>query len=323
MVHWNELSDFIKSNPFQTYSVKSVELSVPERKGVSHFPILWDGTPDPDDTNELVLPVPVPVPAAAPKVPVVVKNAPAPAPTPAPAPKQFKTLEAMKMIIDPIVLGIEFSDPLYDAATKMSKREMEIKEAQLCESRIDELYKSQGGRSRGWTKAMLEAAIRPRCASGGNLYELKAAKCLFLWQMLSTDKPTSGFLDFLCVVKQIQVAVWNEEKRTIVVYPAAEYIGDGYTGPRALYNVSNTGHMLKSGGVRTGKDLVTFASKYSWTLLPPSSVIHTLEKLTISELETIGKKLGMAEVTGSKVERIAAVAGFKLKSRLGAVGPAV
>jgi len=318
MVHWNELSDFIKSNPFQTYTVKSVELSVPERKGVSHFPILWDGVPDANDTNDLVLPAPASAPASAPAPAPVVKHT-----IPVAAPKQFKSLEPMKIIIDPIVLGIEFSDPLYDAATKMSKREMEIKEAQLCESRIDELYKSQGGRSRGWTKAMLEAAIRPRCASGGNLYELKAAKCLFLWQMLSNDKATSGFLDFLCVAKQIQIAVWNEEKRTVVVYPAADYIGDGYTGPRALYNVSNSGHMLKSGSVRTGKDLVTFASKYSWTLLPPASVIHTLEKLTISDLETIGKKLGMAEVTGSKVERIAAVAGFKLKSRLGVVGPAV
>ena len=168
---------------------------------------------------------------------------------------------------------------------------------------------------------MLEAAIRPRCASGGNLHELKQAKSVFLWQMAGQDKATSGFLDFICVAKQIQLAIWNDDNHTITVYPAADYIGDGATSTsaRPFYNVLHSGLMMKSNGVRTGSELVSFASTYGWTLLPPPTVIHSLEKLTLNDLESVGKKLGMSEVVGSKIERIAAVAGFKLKSRLVAV----
>jgi hypothetical protein len=74
--------------------------------------------------------------------------------------------------------------------------------------------------------------------------------------------------------------------------------------------------MIRLDKVDNGKALIDYASKYSWTLLPSNSVIHSLEKLTLGDLESVGKRLGLAEVTGSKVERIAAIAGYKLKSRL-------
>jgi len=291
MVHWNELSDFLKSNPFQTYNVKPLELLVPERKGVDHFPIL-----------ETIAATPVVTPAAA-------------APVAAP-PTNSRKLELLKHTLDPVIFGIEFIDILYNDSPKASKRQMEIDEALRCERRIDELYKSQGGRSRGWTKTMLEAIIRPRCASGGDLFELKQAKSVFLWQVVKTDKSISAFLDFLCVAKQIQVAIWNDEDNIITIYPAADYIGEGATGIKGIYHVHHTGVMMKSLGIRNGKDLVTFAGVNKWTLLPPQSVLHSLEKLTLVDLESVGKKLGMEAVTGSKVERIAAVAGYKLKSRL-------
>ena len=300
MVHWNELSDFLKSNPFQTYNVKSLELLVPERKNVVHFPIhdVVSTTPAASDA-----PAAAPAAAAPPSAaPPVVANS--------------RKLELLKHTLDPVVFGIEFMDILYNDSPKASKRQMEIDEALRCEARIDELYKSQGGRSRGWTKTMLEAIIRPRCASGGDLYELKQAKCVFLWQVVKTDKSVSAFLDFLCVAKQIQVAIWNDEDNIITIYPAADYIGEGAAGIKGLYHVHYTGMMMKSMGIRNGKDLVTFASANSWTLLPPQSVLHSLEKLTLVDLESVGKKLGMAAVTGSKIERIAAVAGYKLKSRL-------
>ena len=311
MVHWNELSDFLKSNPFQTYNVKALELLVPERKGVDHFPII----------NAVPVAAPVVAPAS------VVAPAPVAAPitnlfTPTPelnlAPKLQKTpkIHIQKHTLDPIVFGIEMIDILYNDSPKASKRQMEINEALRCESRIDELYKSQGGRSRGWTKTMLEAIIRPRCASGGDLHELKQAKSVFLWQVVKSDKSVSAFLDFLCVAKQIQVAIWDNDAKMITVYPAADYMGEGSSGIKGLYNVTNTGMPMSVEGIRTGKDLIGYATTYSWTLLPSSSVIHSLEKLTLGELESVGKKLGMAEVTGSKVERIAAIAGYKLKSRL-------
>jgi hypothetical protein len=308
MVHWNELSDFLKSNPFQTYNVCGLELLVPDRKGIDHFPILA--------TQVDVVESPIAAPAPAPPTTNVF------IPTPAIQPKKVdkdnvEKLNILKHTLDPIVFGIEMIDILYNHSPKASKRQMEIDEALRCEARIDELYKSQGGRSRGWTKTMLEAIIRPRCASGGDIHELNQAKSVFLWQVVKTDKSVSAFLDFLCVAKQIQVAIWDDDTKAITVYPAADYISDGAFGVvKGLYHVHHTGMMMRVGEVNTGKDLVDYATRHSWTLLPSTSVIHSLEKLTLADLESVGKKLGMAMVAGSKVERIAAIAGYKLKSRL-------
>jgi len=304
MVHWNELSDFLKSNPFQTYNVRGLELLVPERKGIDHFPILAAQV-------DVVESPPAAVAAVAPPTTNIF--------IPAIQPKKVEKVEKLNILkytLDPIVFGIEMIDILYNDSPKASKRQMEIDEALRCEARIDELYKSQGGRSRGWTKTMLEAIIRPRCASGGDLHELKQAKSVFLWQVVKTDKSVSAFLDFLCVAKQIQVAIWDDDSKAITLYPAADYIGDEGGGVKGLYHVHHTGMMMRVADVRTGKDLVDYATRHSWTLLPSTSVIHSLEKLTLADLESVGKKLGMAMVTGSKVERIAAIAGYKLKSRL-------
>ena len=79
-------------------------------------------------------------------------------------------------IYDPVVLGIEFADPMYPDAPHHTRRRIECEEAQRIEGMLNNLYKSQGGRSRGWTKGGLELMIKPRCASGGNLHELDAAK---------------------------------------------------------------------------------------------------------------------------------------------------
>ena len=301
MVHWNELSDFLKSNPFQTYNVRELELLISEQKDIDHFPIHTPAAVATAVATAVASPATVSAPVVAPVV--------------APVSKVAK-LNILKHTLDPIIFGIENVDILYNDSPKASKRQMEINEALRCEARIDELYKSQGGRSRGWTKTMLEAIIRPRCASGGDLHELKQAKSVFLWQVVKSDKSVSAFLDFLCVAKQIQVAIWDDDSKSITVYPAADYIGEGASGVKGLYHVHHTGAILRVGDVRTGKDLVSYAATHMWTLLPSWSVIHSLEKLTLGELESVGKKLGMAEVTGSKVERIAAIAGYKLKSRL-------
>ena len=324
MVHWNELSDVLTSNPFQTYNVKGLLFAEPIRKGFQHFPIEAASVaaavvPMDVDDDTYFPPPTLPATTVTTTVTPAAKVTPTATVTAAAAPVSRvsrKTPDVLKYTLDPIVFGIEHVDILYNDSPKASKRQMEIDEALRCESRIDELYKSQGGRSRGWTKTMLETVIRPRCASGGDLYALKQAKCVFLWQMVAEDKAISGFLDFLCVAKQIQIAIWNDERHIITVYPAADYVGDGARTTRPLYNVAHNGMMMRNGSVNTGVDLVKFASENGWTLMPPHSMVHSLEKLTLADLESVGKKLGMAEVTGSKIERIAAVAGYKLKTRL-------
>lgn len=321
------MCSILATNSFQTYTMKPLSCVV-SAKLVDVFPIgdpqtppyqtaVSDAQPEPMDLDEssnvlLVPPTPSAPVAAVPKIlisPAVVKKAEA-----VPSSRSWS-----KHTLDPIVLGLDKTDILYNDVPKTLKKQKEIEEALRIEEQIGTIYKSQGGRSRGWTKALLETIIKPRCASGGDLYELKSSKSIFLWQMAYSDKATSAVLDFLCVAKHIRVAIWDEETRHIAIFPAADYVGEDMPATIPLYNMSNTGQVLKS-GFNTGSALVKFAQEDGWTLLPPHSVIHSLEKLTLAELASVGEKLGMGVVVGSKVERIAAIASFKLKSRLQAFG---
>jgi hypothetical protein len=219
-----------------------------------------------------------------------------------------------KHIIDPIVIGLERRDPLYTGAPLRTQRAIEQEEATRLEASLDELYRSQSGRSRGWTKVGLEAMFKPRCASGGDIAALDRAKKAFLWAVVYDDKPTSAFLDYVCVAKQIRVALWFEKEKRVVLYPAAD-IPD--SSP-PLYHLDSTGRMRTDATTAemSEEKLLEFCAASGWTLLPPHSVLHTLQSLTLSELENVGRGLGMAEVVGSKAERIAAIAAYKLRLRL-------
>jgi hypothetical protein len=50
--------------------------------------------------------------------------------------------------------------------------------------------------------------------------------------------------------------------------------------------------------------------------MPPLSVIKSLNGLTLDELANIAKQLGMSSIEGTKVERVAAIASYKVRSRL-------
>jgi hypothetical protein len=194
---------------------------------------------------------------------------------------------------------------------------MEIEEGQRLEAEMDAIYKSAGGRSRGWTKVALEAMIKPRAASGGDLYELDRAKKPFLWHVISEDKVMSAFLDFVCVAKRIRVAVWNEENHSIVLYPAADplHIDVVEATPQQipLYHMDITGRARRN---MNNQDMVEFCDSNNWSLLPPESVLHSLRGLKLDELETVGKRLGMMAVEGKKDDRVRAIAEFKTRARL-------
>jgi len=219
-----------------------------------------------------------------------------------------------KQAVDPIVVGIELVEPLYIGAPFNNKHAMEVAAALAIEAQMNDLYKTEGGRSRGWTKSGLDIWIKPRCASGGNLKELDRAKVGFAWQLLMDDKAMSSFLDFVCVAKRIRVAVWFEETKTVLVYPAAD-LSTALDNEFPLYNVAASGHLMM--GPRDGKELYAICLANKYTALPPISVMSSLSGLKIDELENVGKALGMSSVEGKKVERVAAIAAYKLQKRLG------
>ena len=217
-----------------------------------------------------------------------------------------------KLEVDPIVLGIELKEPLYEESPFRTKHQMECEEAKRIEALLEELYKNQGGRSRGWTKGGLELWVKPRCASGGDIRELDRVKKAFLWSLIGDDKASSAFLDFVCVAKNIRIAVWFLDIKQVLLYPAADNLDAAKTFP--LYNITSNG--LQYNGLSTTKELVEYCDSNSFVLLPPYSVTHSLGTLSLAELASVGTKLGMPSVEGSKLERIAKVAIYKLRQRL-------
>lgn len=267
-----------------------------------------DDDDDDDDEQEEILPVPPTMQIIVPKIPIVVATAPT---------------KIAKYTIDPIILGIELYDIMYSDAPYRTKHQIEIEEAQRIEKRLDNLYKSAAGRSRGWTKVGLESMLKPRCASGGDLKEIDRAKKPFLWSVLKSDKPTSAFLDFLCVAKNIRVAVWSFESKEIIIYPAADMpkLDDTDTKTYTLYNIDNNGHPILN-NIYDCKHLVEFCDTNNWALIPTHSVIHSLSNLTKDDLVTLGQKLGMTHEeeetlkSMKKEQQILYVAKFKLRQRL-------
>jgi hypothetical protein len=320
-MNWETLSGLLARNSQKQFQVNVLEV----RKAatdVEFFPIRAPSVPTP------------PAPLPAPPTP------PTPAPPPSPPPErqapvaekpvivlEVKEPVSAKYVVDPIVVGIEHTDPLYIGAPERTQRAIECECAQAIEARLDELYKSEAGRSRGWTKVGLDAMIKPRCASGGDLGELDRAKKGFVWSAVLEDKGASAFLDFVCVAKGIRVAVWFNEKKQVVVFPAAD--ATAAVAPRdeseaavatkafdQIYHVDSAGHPRF--GMRSPAALLEFCAREFWTVLPPHSVLHSLSGLTLSELESVATQLGLAAdaLPRSKADRVTAIASHKLKLRL-------
>ncbi len=200
---------------------------------------------------------------------------------------------------DPICIGISQRDPMYEIASPAVKQSIETEEARIIESKISDLYKSESGRSRGWTKTQLEAFIQPRVSSGGSLLP----KQQFPWDVVFTDKQASAILDFICLAKGIRLAVWNDTERCVGIWPAAD-LSESKQTP-LLYHVDKRGSPIQKSSVfETG-----------WSLRAAMSVEHGLEKLSIDELDTFAEKMGI-ELSGKKAERVRTLAAARTRQRL-------
>jgi len=214
---------------------------------------------------------------------------------------------------DPLSIGMNLRDPLYFMASDLVKRRMECEEAQRLETVMRSIYQAQGGRARGWTLSGLEAFLKPRGASGGNIHELMKAKSPFLWDQVLEEKNTSAFLDFICVAQRIRVAVWSDATKSVTVFPAADAPSEDVT-PIPLFHVYSNGS-VKSESVDS-KTLPSTCASMGYAYLPPPSVMKSLAHLSLEELNTLAEKLDFHDLTGSKAQRVVLIAVWKLKQRL-------
>jgi hypothetical protein len=228
-----------------------------------------------------------------------------------------------KKFIDPIVLGIEEQDMLYMGAGSKTSLQMECEEAVRIEGLIESVYSSEGGRSRGWTKKMLEEFIKPRCAVGGNLFELSKMKKNFEWESVFSDKESSAILDFICLTKNIRVVVWKDsehfglwpsaDKQTVKKIPTLIHIAlvkDEKS--EKVYGCKTTG------GFSTIEKLFEYvgtSEKIGWIVALACSNI--LSNKTVDELNEEGKKIGLDVSEFKKSQKIAMIAAKRRLITLG------
>jgi hypothetical protein len=255
-------------------------------------------TPVPTPTLKKIVPKQSPVESEQIPTPVSIFKA-EPKVEPKPERKQESRFESRGRPQDPICIAISQRDPMYEIASPLVKQSIETEEARIIEGKLADLYKSESGRSRGWTKSHLETFIQPRVASGGSLN----SKQHFSWDKLFTDKQTSAELDFICLAKGIRLAVWNDAEKCIGIWPAADLSESKQTPP--LFHVSNKGIPLSK----------TTVFEAGWTLRAALSVEHGLEKLSIDELDSFAEKMGI-ELSGKKSERVRTLAAARTKQRL-------
>jgi len=311
MVYWSTFERACKANPCAR-RLSPVPLSTTKTKTLDLVPYPTSLLADPPNPSE---PPPVKAPNPSEPPPVEAQN---PSESQQAASQQAASQQAasqqkqkQRNAVDPLRIAMETRDPMYAMANQSHRTAMEREEAQRIEALLPALYKSEGGRARGWTYTAFDPLIKARCASGSDLRALQRAKAPFDWTL--SDKVSAAFLDFICVAQQIRVALWSLSAKTITLYPAAD--------PTALQ--STPLFHVDEGGVPKdfeleGDAFLRFAEANGWTLVPPTSVLKSLGHLTMADLESVGTRLGMHERVGTKMERIAAIGSFKVKQRLGA-----
>ena len=282
MVSFTELIECISKNPTRTERLPIWNVREPVR--------VW----------RISAPA-VPPPAA----PPTVATAPPAAPTPA-APLTIRCkIVPYGRAIDPISLGI--ADPLYNGAPLLTARQMEKEEAIRIEALIPKVYSAEGGRSRGWTKKLLDTHLRVRAAVGGDLFELRKANVGFDWTTLFTSKEMSALFDFLCLVKEIRCIVWKDPLH-FGLWPAADPAVVTKEPTLLHISINEAGEARCSRGPELLKTVFAWVDAtpdVGWT--PPLSCLSILSSKTLIELEKDAIDVGIV-LTGKKSEQIVQIA---------------
>jgi hypothetical protein len=288
MVSFTELVELVKKNPTQKESLPSWKVVEPTRE--------WRST-----RILTIEPPPPPV-----KQISVKRDAGAPPPVITPVP----TLPTCRISpygrpIDPICIGI--ADILYEGASLLVARQMEKEEAIRVEAAISSIYSAEGGRSRGWTKKLLNAHCSIRAAVGGDLFELQKGKLGFDWSSLFTSKETSALFDFFCVAKRIRCIVWKDSLH-FGLWPAADPAV--LTKEPSLFHITinEVGEARYSRGpdkIQKVFEWVDATPTVGWT--PALSCLSILSTKTVADLEKDAAEIGIS-ILGKKSEQIVQIA---------------
>jgi len=142
-------------------------------------------------------------------------------------------------VTDVVSFSLWISDPMYQSATASVRRVMETEEATTLLNGMEEAWKTLNGKARGWVRKHLEEDLRARSAG--------ADPSTDSWETLRTVKRAAQLADYICVVRNIRLALWWPTASSVSVLPLS-----GVATDKIVQLNCESGHVLiaSDGGFR-------------------------------------------------------------------------
>lgn len=116
-------------------------------------------------------------------------------------------------VMDGVALSLWVRDPMYRAASPPIRRSMEMEEAAWLLHESEPAWKEHNGRVRGWVRKHLEEDLRLRAGGG------EPAPDAF--EAIRGTKRAALLMDYICVMRDLRVALWWPEHKAVTVIPAS------------------------------------------------------------------------------------------------------
>jgi hypothetical protein len=116
-------------------------------------------------------------------------------------------------VSDAVSFALWIREPLYRTATPSVRRAMESEEATTLLNASEAAWKEKGGRVRGWVRKHLDEDLRQR---SGGVDPVPDA-----WENVRTARRAAQLLDYVCVMRELRLALWWPEHKIVSVFPAA------------------------------------------------------------------------------------------------------
>jgi hypothetical protein len=194
------------------------------------------------------------------------------------------TEETTFVAADVLSFVLWLQNPMYRAAADAVRRTMEQEVASALLKDVSALWRSHGGRGRGWVRKHLEEDLRARAAGTEPVGDF--------WAELRTNRRTAHMADFLCVVRKATIAIWWPVGRAVSLIPlsGAEVVTTGVAQinaetRRPLLGPTGASHLKPATELAM---LVAGAKGVSWIppACAPSAGTHTVAQIQ-ERIETI------------------------------------
>lgn len=195
-------------------------------------------------------------------------------------------------VADAISLSLWIRDPLYRTASAGVRRAMEAEEATALLNASETAWRENNGRVRGWVRKHLEEDLRGRSGSADPVPDF--------WESVRTQRRAALLLDYVCVMRQIRIALWWPEHKTVTVVPAASASAAQVT----QLNATSGRILLGPTGetsvptLRWATEVLRLGVEMVWT---PAATISAMSSMTVAQIqEAIALVDSAADKTGGR-----------------------